>query len=287
MNTLKDAEAFAGQYITIGKGKTVWFVERVSNTGLHCSASVPGRVVYKRVPMEELDRANLWTPEAPAEVEEAPIKEMSAAEFALNYPAGTTQQWDAVITDSLMEQSKQGQSKQWAVEYRDTGYLAAERFSTQEEAQAHADKCAVETAVRFIPTREDVATAVEEVKAEILADIAKGIQPADVPDFSTLHDYVDANEYGGFCDEDRRAHWDTDALAMMQDVVNKWLMERTPVEEGECYVCDKVITEADEDRGQVFMDEGNGPAVDVCSDRCGDAFYNVDEDQWEKFPKAE
>lgn len=38
---------------------------------------------------------------------------------------------------------------------------------------------------------------VKLAKAEILADIASGIVPADVATFSELHDHVDANGYGG------------------------------------------------------------------------------------------
>ena len=43
---------------------------------------------------------------------------------------------------------------------------------------------------------------VARMKSEILADIAAGTVPASVSTFSELHDYVDANEYGGFCDPD-------------------------------------------------------------------------------------
>jgi hypothetical protein len=37
----------------------------------------------------------------------------------------------------------------------------------------------------------------EKMKAEILADVENGIVPASVVSFSELHDYVDANLYGG------------------------------------------------------------------------------------------
>ncbi|MBX3497562.1 MAG: hypothetical protein KF769_15110 [Parvibaculum sp.] len=37
----------------------------------------------------------------------------------------------------------------------------------------------------------------ERMKAEILADVEKGIVPASVSSFSELHEYVDANLYGG------------------------------------------------------------------------------------------
>jgi hypothetical protein len=43
---------------------------------------------------------------------------------------------------------------------------------------------------------------VARMKAEILADIAAGTVPATVASFSELHDYVDANTYGGFCDDE-------------------------------------------------------------------------------------
>lgn len=44
-------------------------------------------------------------------------------------------------------------------------------------------------------------TAIARGRCEILADVLAGQVPADVPTFSALHDYVDANEYGGLCDE--------------------------------------------------------------------------------------
>ena len=42
--------------------------------------------------------------------------------------------------------------------------------------------------------------AIERSKAEILEDIAAGRVPSTVSSFSELHDYVDANEYGGLCE---------------------------------------------------------------------------------------
>lgn len=47
-------------------------------------------------------------------------------------------------------------------------------------------------------TRETlIATTVERAKSEIVYDVAAGIVPRSVSSFSELHDYVDANEYGG------------------------------------------------------------------------------------------
>ena len=51
----------------------------------------------------------------------------------------------------------------------------------------------------IIPTLDQ---SIERMKQEILADIKSGRVPADCPSFSALHDYVDANCYGGFCEDD-------------------------------------------------------------------------------------
>jgi hypothetical protein len=40
------------------------------------------------------------------------------------------------------------------------------------------------------------------MKQEIIDDIKAGRVPANCPSFSALNDYVDANCYGGFCEED-------------------------------------------------------------------------------------
>lgn len=50
----------------------------------------------------------------------------------------------------------------------------------------------------FVPTLEQI---VARMKGEILCDIAAGRVAADVRSFSELHDHVDANCYGGFCDQ--------------------------------------------------------------------------------------
>jgi hypothetical protein len=39
------------------------------------------------------------------------------------------------------------------------------------------------------------------MKTEILADIRMELVPYYVSKFSELHDHVDANEYGGFCED--------------------------------------------------------------------------------------
>lgn len=50
-----------------------------------------------------------------------------------------------------------------------------------------------------IPTLDE---SIERMKQEIIEDIHAGRVPADCPSFSALHDYVDANCYGGFCEDD-------------------------------------------------------------------------------------
>jgi len=43
---------------------------------------------------------------------------------------------------------------------------------------------------------------IQRMKREILEDNRAGIVPDDCPAFSALHDHVDANYYGGFCEDD-------------------------------------------------------------------------------------
>ena len=43
---------------------------------------------------------------------------------------------------------------------------------------------------------------VSRMRAEIAMDMRSGRVPTTVKSFSELHDYVDANEYGGFCEDE-------------------------------------------------------------------------------------
>jgi hypothetical protein len=72
-------------------------------------------------------------------------------------------------------------------------------------------------------TKTDIEIAVERSKCEILEDIAAGRVSADVASFSELHDYVDANEYGGLCDDDAYGDFDLDFAVAVQDAVDAWL----------------------------------------------------------------
>ncbi|GEM_PF-1729681 len=52
-------------------------------------------------------------------------------------------------------------------------------------------------------TTPTLVESIERMKQEIVKDIKAGRVPADCPSFSALHDYVDANCYGGFCEDNK------------------------------------------------------------------------------------
>lgn len=64
--------------------------------------------------------------------------------------------------------------------------------------------------------------AVERAKVEILADIRAGIVPTTVTSFSDLHDYVDANEYGGMTD----IPVNLNLANPIQDALDAWIKEQ-------------------------------------------------------------
>jgi len=75
-----------------------------------------------------------------------------------------------------------------------------------------------------------VEDAVARGRDEIREDIRHGVVPEDVPDFRTLHDYVDANTYGGLCDGhwpiaiiDGEEHLDVDLANAVQDALDAWI----------------------------------------------------------------
>ena len=67
------------------------------------------------------------------------------------------------------------------------------------------------------------------MKYEILRDISDGKIPADIMHFRDLDNYVDATEYGGFCEDGNRvidglpADQRVDVLNHCQDVIDFWL----------------------------------------------------------------
>lgn len=88
-----------------------------------------------------------------------------------------------------------------------------------------------------IPNPADL---VSRMKDEVLRDVFIGTVPADVASFGDLHDYVDANCYGGVCEDDLFealvTHFGgdlaeggipdamTDYLNAAQDAVNAWIV---------------------------------------------------------------
>jgi len=77
----------------------------------------------------------------------------------------------------------------------------------------------------------DFDTAVARGKEEISDDVAAGIVPASVASFSELHDYVDANEYGGLCDPDAFGGVETYGIefaAAVQDALDAWIKAGRP-----------------------------------------------------------
>lgn len=92
-------------------------------------------------------------------------------------------------------------------------------------ARALADDWRAElVAIREIPVSQDeaIGAAVADAKREILEDVRDGRVPADVPTFSALHDYVDANEYGGLTED--RAAWSLSTVAAVQDELDRWIV---------------------------------------------------------------
>jgi hypothetical protein len=98
-------------------------------------------------------------------------------------------------------------------------------------------------ATRRVPTSipaSEFAAVINQAKREIRYDVKAGVVPASVRSFSRLHDYVDANEYGGFAIEetasptfDRLARSDRrsdrtlqariDFINKVQDALDAWL----------------------------------------------------------------
>lgn len=50
-----------------------------------------------------------------------------------------------------------------------------------------------------LPTIDE---SIARVKSEVFKDALNGVVPFAVVSFSALHDFVDANEYGGFCEDE-------------------------------------------------------------------------------------
>lgn len=97
---------------------------------------------------------------------------------------------------------------------------------------------ALELSIDWLPLPITSVQLAERIKAEILEDVKNGIVPATVKSFSELHDYVDANCYGGteaLLDEMDKQAPDTDeghsrAMSALvdicnpaQEIINDWI----------------------------------------------------------------
>jgi hypothetical protein len=72
----------------------------------------------------------------------------------------------------------------------------------------------------------DLKATVKRARQEILEDIRAGRVPVTAQSFSELHDFVDANEYGGGC-EWAEEEWSTDRFCAfwnrVQDALDAWI----------------------------------------------------------------
>jgi hypothetical protein len=75
---------------------------------------------------------------------------------------------------------------------------------------------------------DELEQVIHRAKREILDDIETGNVPASVGSFSELHDFVDANGYGGAFEEDAHCVDNVDFWNAVQNSVNKWLSDGRP-----------------------------------------------------------
>jgi orotidine-5'-phosphate decarboxylase len=66
----------------------------------------------------------------------------------------------------------------------------------------------------------------EQAKKEILADIKNGTLPKTVKSYWEMNDFVDANAYGGFCDEDYEVSENFELERKVQEAIEEWLKTR-------------------------------------------------------------
>ena len=82
-----------------------------------------------------------------------------------------------------------------------------------------------------MPWNTKMDAAVKLAKAEVLRDIYAGIVPSTLKSFAELHDFVDANGYGGAFDESP-SESETDSFCVfwnrVQDAVDVWLKAGRP-----------------------------------------------------------
>ncbi len=70
-------------------------------------------------------------------------------------------------------------------------------------------------------------TVLARAKAEIIADLEAGTIPASCASFGDLHNYVDANGYGGAFEESNPDIWEPSEMEFwneIQDTLNAWIV---------------------------------------------------------------
>ncbi len=116
-------------------------------------------------------------------------------------------------------------------------------------------------------------------KAEILADIATGTVPATVASFSELHDYVDANGYGGLFDRPICGEVGLAEANKVIEALNAWLVAGRPGEKlthVELPVGTRVLFAADVERFPFFI-ISRGVTATVTDSREGVVWMHVDQ----------
>lgn len=146
---------------------------------------------------------------------------------ALRYIMVTDSQWGAALCNDPSERSGwmvgyYGPENEFSAETPDSDILVAEGdYCTTPVA-------ALSLALRLMngPVTQTHAELVRRTKAEVLRDIEDGTVDEDVADFSSLHDFVDANCYGGFTEDNRYAT--LEAMNAVQNDVDAWLVAGRP-----------------------------------------------------------
>jgi len=111
----------------------------------------------------------------------------------------------------------------------------------------------------------DIAMAIARSQREIIAEVKAGRTPATVASFSDLHDYADANEYGGLCDEG--SDWDADDANAVQDAVDLWvksgaLADLAPL----CETCDAPVGTGVGNPAILVSEGGDIPDTIICGE---------------------
>lgn len=84
-----------------------------------------------------------------------------------------------------------------------------------------------ENGVEWLNFDDDLVTKYfDKAKAEILADIENGTLPKNVSSYFEMNDFVDANCYGGFCEENYISSENFDFERKVQEAVENWLKTR-------------------------------------------------------------